>query len=62
MSAAKRGPGRPSLPVGTARTVVFSIKLSREERAAISEAAERDGKPVTQWAREALIHCARDQG
>ena len=55
MSAAKRGPGRPSFAEGTAKTGVFTIRLSDEERTAIVAAAERAGKPITQWAREALL-------
>jgi transposase-like protein len=53
----KRKPrmGRPPKPEGTARTGVFAFKLSEEERAAIVAAAERAGKPVTQWARETLL-------
>jgi uncharacterized protein (DUF1778 family) len=55
-----RGPGRPAFEEGTARTLVFSIKLSAEERAAIDAAAERAGKPVTQWARETLLSAAQN--
>jgi hypothetical protein len=51
----KRGPGRPSFAEGTARTGVFTIKVSHQERAAIDAAAERAGKPVTQWAREIWV-------
>jgi uncharacterized protein (DUF1778 family) len=43
------------MPEGTARTEGFAMKLSADERAAIDAAAERAGKPVTQWAREALM-------
>jgi predicted HicB family RNase H-like nuclease len=59
VSARKRGPGRPAFAEGTARTGVFAIRLSDEDRAAIEAAAERAGKPVTQWAREALLVAAR---
>jgi len=55
VSAHKVGPGRPSFPEGTARTSVFSLKLSDDERAAIDAAAERAGKPVTRWARDVLL-------
>jgi hypothetical protein len=55
MKAAKPKMGRPRLPDGTARTEVFAIKLSAEERAQIDATAERAGKHVTQWARDALI-------
>jgi uncharacterized protein (DUF1778 family) len=59
MSADKRGPGRPAFKEGTAKTGVFAIRLSDEERAAIETAADRAGKPVTQWARDILVHAAR---
>ena len=35
------------------------MKLSAEERAAIDAPAERDGMPVTRWAREGLLALAR---
>jgi uncharacterized protein (DUF1778 family) len=50
--------GRPPLLRGTAHTSVFAFKVSEEERAAIDAAAGREGKPVTQWAREALMLAA----
>ena len=40
---------------GTARVGVFTIRLSDDERTAIEDAAQRTGKPVTQWAREMLL-------
>lgn len=55
----KRGPGRPALAEGTARTIVFTLKVSEDERTAIEAAAERAGKPVTQWAREMLLVATR---
>ncbi len=60
MSAAesKRGPGRPAFDEGTARTAVFTMKVSDLERAAFQAAAERAGKSVSQWAREALLTAA----
>ena len=58
MSARPRGPGRPSAKMSTARTEVFTLRLSEEDRDAIDAAATRAGKPVTQWAREALLLAA----
>lgn len=58
-SEGRRGPGRPAFQEGTARTNVFTMKLSDAERAAIDEAAERAGKPVSRWARDALLRVAR---
>jgi hypothetical protein len=43
---------------GTARTGVFTLKLSDEERIAIQAAAERAGTSVSQWARAALSAAA----
>ena len=54
----KRRPGRPAFADGTARTGVFAVRLSDEERKAIQAAATRAGKPVTRWAREALVAAA----
>lgn len=57
MSARKKKPpklGRPVLPKGQSKSV-FALRLNDAERAAITKAAERAGKPVTQWAREALL-------
>ena len=63
MRADKRvGPGRPAFAEGTARTGVFTIRLSDEERAAIVAAAESVGKPVRQWAREALLAVVTSSG
>ncbi len=50
--------GRPPLAVGEAKATMFSLRLTPEERDAIGEAAKRVGKPVTQWAREALLSAA----
>ncbi len=61
-SERKRGPGRPAFEEGTARTIVFTLKLSDAERAMIRAAAERAGKPVTQWAREALLSATASDG
>lgn len=50
--------GRPPLPEGKAKGVVFTLRLSDDERVAIVEAAGRAGQPVTQWARNILIRAA----
>lgn len=56
MSAAKRAKmGRPTLPEGKARAVVFTVRLSPEELESLRAAATRLGQPVTQWARESLL-------
>jgi hypothetical protein len=56
--AKTRGPGRPAFAEGTARTAIFAIRLSEEERASLDAAAMRDSKMVTQWAREVLLAAA----
>jgi predicted HicB family RNase H-like nuclease len=50
--------GRPPLAEGKAREIVFTLRLSPEERDAIVAAAARMGNPVTQWARGALLAAA----
>lgn len=58
MSATKARMGRP--PLGDrARAAIFTLRLSAEERDALDAAAERAGKPVTKWARDALLMVAR---
>lgn len=47
--------GRPPLADGKAKQIVFTLRLSPEERDALTAAAARAGKPVTQWARAALL-------
>lgn len=50
-----RGPGRPAFPKGTAKAVVFTLRLTVAEREALESEAHRLGRPVTQWAREVLL-------
>ena len=50
--------GRPPLAEGRAKGIVFTLRLSPADRDAIVAAAERAGKPVTQWARDLLIGAA----
>lgn len=61
MSAAKRAPGRPPKPEGTAKVGMFTLRLSEDERLAIEAAAERAGKSVSQWARDALVRASHDE-
>lgn len=59
MSAAQKARmGRPPLAEEDVRDVFFKIRISPKERDEITAAAERDGKPVTQWAREILLATA----
>jgi hypothetical protein len=51
--------GRPPLPDGEAREVVFTLRLTEAERAIILAAAKAAGIPPTRWARCALLKTAR---
>ena len=53
--------GRPPLAEEDVRDVFFKIRVSPKERDEIVAAAEREGRPVTQWAREALIRLANNR-
>jgi hypothetical protein len=46
--------GRPPLSE-RARAAVFTLRLSEPELAMLNAAAGKADKPVTQWAREALL-------
>lgn len=37
---------------------MFAVRLTADEHAAIEAAAARDGKPVSQWARDVLLSAA----
>jgi predicted HicB family RNase H-like nuclease len=50
--------GRPPLPNGEAKGVVFQVRLTERERDELSAAAKRAGRPLTQWARETLLTAA----
>lgn len=54
-----RKPGRPRLNPDSAKETVITIRLSREERAAIADAAERAGSSgASEWARSVLLKAA----
>ncbi len=40
---------------------MFAMRLSEEDRAAIDAAAEKAGKPVTQWARDVLMGATTEE-
>jgi hypothetical protein len=52
--------GRPPLPEGAAKGVVFTLRLSETEREAVEAAAQRAGMPARKWARLALLDASRD--
>jgi hypothetical protein len=47
--------GRPPLPNGKAKDVVFTLRLTEAERDDLVAAAKHAGKPVTRWARDTLL-------
>ena len=49
--------GRPKLPKGEAKKV-FSLRFSKHEREKIKAAAKKADRPITKWAREALLAAA----
>lgn len=51
--------GRPPLAEGKVREIVFTVRISAEERDALVAAAHRTGQPVTRWARDSLLRAAR---
>lgn len=51
----KRGPGRPPVDAEQALSAIFSVRLSRDERQAVEEAAARAGKKAGAWARDVLL-------
>lgn len=60
MSERRGKGGRPRLNPEAAKETVLTIRLSREERAAIAEAAHRAGGiSASEWARRVLVEAAR---
>lgn len=59
MTKKKNKMGRPKLPKGEAKKI-FSLRLSKHERKKIKDAADKVGRPVTKWAREALLKAAEE--
>ena len=47
--------GRPPLPAGERRDVVFKIRVTPAQRAALVEAATADGLDVTAWIRMVAV-------
>lgn len=58
----KRGRGRPKMRPGEARTVIFSIRLSVDERDLIEKTAEDCGASASDWARDLLVAGATGSG
>jgi uncharacterized protein YggL (DUF469 family) len=56
MTEQKRGRGRPKMAPGEAKTFIFSVRLSVDERSLIEKKAEAEGfNSASDWAREVLL-------
>ena len=49
-----RGPGRPKLPKGDAKSSIVSIRLNAEDRKRAEAAARASNQSVSEWLRVAL--------
>lgn len=50
--------GRPKLPKGTAKGVLFAVKVAANEAEKINQAIKRSGLAKPDWARNALLSAA----
>jgi hypothetical protein len=50
--------GRPKMPKGTAKAVLFAVKIAANEADKIEHAIKKSGMARPDWARNALIHAA----
>lgn len=50
--------GRPPLPESERKECTFRIRMTEEDRAAITAAASADEKKASEWAREILMKMA----
>lgn len=50
--------GRPKMPKGTAKAVLFAVKIAKIEADKIQEAIKRSGMEKAEWARRALLTAA----
>jgi hypothetical protein len=51
--------GRPKLPKGQTKGSVITIRLQREQRKTVGNAADRAGVKLSEWARDALLAAAK---
>jgi hypothetical protein len=51
--------GRPKMPKGTAKAVLFAVKIAATEAEKIQTAIKKSGLTKPDWARNALITAAR---
>jgi hypothetical protein len=57
----KRGRGRPKMAPGEKRDAVFAFRVTVAELAVIREAAEREGVPASDWARDVLLAASEER-
>jgi hypothetical protein len=50
--------GRPKLPQGTAKGVLFAVRVAASEADKIHAAIKKSGLPKPDWARNALLDAA----
>lgn len=50
--------GRPKLPKGEAKGVLFAVKMKKTEADQINLAVKRSGKTKPEWARAVLLEAA----
>jgi hypothetical protein len=58
MGKKRKGPGRPKLPKGDALGSVITVRLSKLERKAVGNAANRDDLKLSEWVRRVLLSAA----
>jgi hypothetical protein len=51
--------GRPKLPKGTAKGVLFAVRVAANEAERIHQAIRKSGLSKPDWARNALINAAQ---
>lgn len=53
--------GRPKMPRGTAKRILFAFKIAKVESDQICEAIKRSGLEKAEWARRALLSAANSE-
>jgi hypothetical protein len=52
--------GRPKLPKGQAKGVLFAVRIASQEAEKIDEAIKKSGLSKPVWARNALVNAAQN--
>ena len=58
----KRGPGRPKLNSGEAKSVLIQVRVTPEEAKTIEQQAATSRKPRSEWIRRRLVPPAPGEG